>query len=73
MRSTKRILDPKSKLSTEIQGHVTHTPIEDHNIKTSGKDDHKTDEADIRTFLSNTDTYDVSGNEYDGDEQDYLK
>jgi|GEM_PF-2944670 len=71
MRNTKGILkaDPKL-LPTEMQENITHTPIDD-NVKTSAKEEHKTDEADIRTFLS--DTYDVSGNEYDDDEQNYLK
>lgn len=73
MRSTKRILDPKSKFPTEIGGHFTHTPIQDEQMKRIGSEESKTDEADTNKCLSNTDTYDVSGNEYDGDEQDYLK
>lgn len=73
MRNTKRILDPKSKFPNEIQGHVTHTPFEDDDVKACAKEYHKTDETDIRKFTSNSDAYDVFGDEYDGDEQDYLK
>jgi len=67
------MLKTDPKLSTEAQEHITHTPIEDAQVKRSKNEESKRDEADIRTFLSNTDTYDVLGNEYDGDEQDYLK
>jgi len=73
MRNIKSVLDPKSKLPTEIQGHVTHTPIEDYSVKTSGKDDHKTDEADIRTFTSNSNTFDAWEDEHEDIYQDYLK
>ena len=73
MRNTKGLLKADPKLPTEIQDHETHVPIEDTQVRRTGGEEPKRDEADIRTFLSNTDTYDVSGNEYDGDDQDYLK
>ncbi len=72
MRNTKGTkVDPKRP--TEVQEYLRHAPIEDSQVRRTGSEEPKTDEADIRTFLSNTDNYDVLGNEYDDDEQDYLK
>ena len=72
MRNTKRIkADPK--LPIEARDHLRHAPLQDDHTRTSAKEEHKTDEADIRKFTSNSDNYDVLGDEYNDDEHDYLK
>jgi len=72
MRNTKRISDPTRNLPTEIQDHITHAPIEDVQVKGNGNEDSKTDEADIRTFTSNSDSYEWE-DEREDIYQDYLK
>jgi len=72
MRNTKQIFKTTPKHPNEEQDNVTHTPIEDTQVQGTTHED-KTDEADIRTFLSNADTYDSWEDEYEAVYQDYLK
>jgi len=73
MRNTKRISKTPPKHPNEEQDNIAHTPIDDTQVNGTPDVDAKIDEADIRTFTSNSDAFDAWEDESEDIYQDYFK